>query len=641
MEKLFRISVLHVVILCFYSFPLWAQYNMQQATDLVLNQLLSGELDQVDVFMIDEALSDQDTIFLGNNDTVVLPYSSNWVFFVDDYPFANWAHPVRFIFVNESTGTYQAVNKDFFPVNWPSAYTTLSEMERPTGVDLPVNPDAVIDGIDPNPNLYAVIICGGNQKRFWRDVSAIYCTLLDEYGFTKENIFVHYRDGTSIYGEDLDGPEEPSDDIDYDAHKYTIYQTLMELAGHKNEIEEIPELGPEDGLFIFIDGHGYERNGHSYVDLPDFDLEDSELGYYMEDINCAQIIVVLQPCFMGGFKTELSDYVNYDVHCKNRSVHTASDNESSWWEVWVTGGHYCEFVYYWTAAARGNYPDNNSPWELSDYEAGSFPFSTLIPGLEDHPGDYDPDVNGDGFVQMEEAFNYANALDTWSDDDYYYNPKNPGIEEKPQEFTNISFNEDLLTLCGLAGHVEQTQTVEKRNYLVGDNLQIDPEVSLSFADGTGLYLGNENSNVTVSTGGLLDFGNNMNIYGSEQNRIIVNGNIEVGTGVIFKKYENATIFNGLILNNNQMSTNLNQITFNQAQLYNYGVELNITNCDFNDCISIHSYSGDVSVSGLTTFYNTCFTFDDRDGGLFNTVTVTNCNFTGDNTFYQSAINIEL
>jgi len=483
-----------MAIICLNAFPLLAQITSQEATDIVLNQVLSAELDQIDVFMLDEVKSGQFTIFLENNETVELPYSSNWVYFVDDRPFANWAHPCRYIFVDEATGAYQIVNEDFFPVDWKTAYTTVSEMPRPTPIDLPINPDAVIDGLDPNPNLYAVIINGADQDRYWNDISAIYCTLLDVYGYTKENIFIHYVNGTSVFGEDLDG-DYIHDDFDYDAYKTTIHHTFQEMSGETNTSLEIPKLGPADGLFIFVDDHGYMSGGHSYVNLPGDDLSDFELAEYLEDINCAQIIAVLEPCQIGGFETELSDYINYNVSCKNRSVQTASNTESSWAEVWITGAKYDEFVYYWTAAARGYYPDDDFPWEES-HAVGSFPFYDY-PELVGHPGDHDPDLNGDGFVQMEEAFDYANDLDTWSEYGYYY-PNISGYDpEDPQEFTDILFNEDLLSLCGIAGHVEATQTVENRNYLAGGNLIINPGISLTFENGGNLYLVNEIASLTV------------------------------------------------------------------------------------------------------------------------------------------------
>ncbi|MCK9401003.1 MAG: T9SS type A sorting domain-containing protein [Bacteroidales bacterium] len=544
--------------------------------------------------MLDVVKSGQGTILLENGESVNMPYSSNWVYFVDDRPFANWAHPCRYIFVNESTGAYQIVNKDFFPVDWKKAYTAISEMTRSTPVDLPVNPNATINGLDPNPNLYAVIINGADQDRYWNDISAIYCTLLDVYGYTKENIFIHYVNSSSVFGADFDN--DGADDIDYNAYKTSIHHTFQEMSGETNTSPEIPELGPEDGLFIFVDDHGYMSGGHSYINLPGDDLGDFELAQYLEDINCAQIIAVLEPCQIGGFEVELSDFVNYNVNCKNRSIQTASDDESSWAEIWITGANYDEFVYYWTAAARGYYPHNDYPWEES-HEVGLFPFYNY-PEMVGHPGDHNPDLDGDGFVQMEEAFDYANNLDTWSSYGYYY-PKYTGYDpEDPQEFTDISFNEDLLSLCGISGNVENTQSVQG-NFLVGGELIIDPGVSLTLEDGLGLYFGNNLADLLVDPGANLIIEDDVIFLGNNNNSIQINGNIQVGQNVTIGNNSTSSSFGGLYLNNNALQTSFTGTTFTKSDFHNYGASLTMNNCTFNDCHWVYSHRGNVTVNNST------------------------------------------
>jgi nitrous oxide reductase accessory protein NosL len=36
-------------------------------------------------------------------------FASSWVFFIDDAPQANWEHPCRYAFIDESTGKYMVV----------------------------------------------------------------------------------------------------------------------------------------------------------------------------------------------------------------------------------------------------------------------------------------------------------------------------------------------------------------------------------------------------------------------------------------------------------------------------------------------------------------------------------------------------
>lgn len=106
--KTIRITFL-IAMIGFFITPLQAQYTKQQAIDLVLNNILSNELNQVDVYMLDITKSNQNNILLGDRTTINLPYSNNWVCFVDDNPFANWAHSCRYILIDEASGNYQIV----------------------------------------------------------------------------------------------------------------------------------------------------------------------------------------------------------------------------------------------------------------------------------------------------------------------------------------------------------------------------------------------------------------------------------------------------------------------------------------------------------------------------------------------------
>ena len=506
-----------VIVLFVLSVSIYADITKEDAEDLVLNQILTDEIGNIDVYLSNDVINSPDVLQLWNDEFISCPYNSNWVFFVDDMVYANWYHPCRYIFVNTETGEYQIVNQSIYPENYENDFELIAEIPRPEPIYLPTNPDAVIESREPNEHLYAVIINGCDWERYWNDISAIYCTLIDVYGYTKENIIVHYvyGPGTSAFGDDLDG-DEIHDDIDYAAYKNTGDNHIQSTFEYLEET-----LGPDDQLFVFIDDHGYgDYNGHSWVCLPGDDLHDYELAGFVENISCAQMIFVLEPCLVGGFIDDLSDYVTYNVKCENRVIHTAcNDHESSWAELWITLAGYDEFVFYWTAAARGYYP-GEYPWELG-YSVLEFPFEDYFAYGPTHPDAYDPDLNGDGFVQMEEAFDYSNNFDTWSPYGYY-NTSYPeghighphvGEEEHPDSFHNISFQEDLLSLYGICGNVENTQTISG-NFMINPALTINPCISLrlsentaiishgilSIEDGVSFYCG-EGSKIKVEEGG--------------------------------------------------------------------------------------------------------------------------------------------
>jgi len=123
-----QILYLFIGILSLLTQVLFAQFTKQQATNLVLNQILVNELDHLDVYMSNTTISNQSVITLMNNTTVNPVYSNNWICFVDDLPFAGWAHTCRYIIIDAATGTYQIQNRKFFPTDWDTNYSSISMM---------------------------------------------------------------------------------------------------------------------------------------------------------------------------------------------------------------------------------------------------------------------------------------------------------------------------------------------------------------------------------------------------------------------------------------------------------------------------------------------------------------------------------
>ncbi|MCF8377836.1 MAG: hypothetical protein K9G67_15885, partial [Bacteroidales bacterium] len=310
----------------------------------------------------------------------------------------------------------------------------------------------------------------------------------------------------------------------------------------------------------------------------------------------------MNSCRGGEFINEFMDFTNYDVKCKNRSVHTASQNEAAHPEIWVTGFGFDEMAYYWTAAARGYYPLVDQPWIEVD-TVGNFPFDLV--GFDSIPGqDYNPDLNLDGFVQMEEAFAYANDWNTWSDAGFTCRWQGipPGLygPDDPQDSINISFSDTLLSLAGLAGHLKQSNTIDNRSYSVADKLIIDPYTTISVESGASFYLINKESEIIVSENANLNcLGESTKFVGTSQdNKITVNGSFSPGSLNTFK------CIGQFRLNNPNLQINFDRASFTDTTtLINYSDELIINNSNFNNCYMAYSYNGDVSINN-TSFVNT-------------------------------------
>jgi len=599
-------------IYVFLSLPANAQISRQEAIDTVLNYILNREeIEKTNIYLCDSIIVN-DSLTLYDNIKIDLPYDSNWVFFINNFPTANWDHPCSYLFMNPTSGNYQRINERRFPKDLFEGFEGISLFcEIADGEDTAsyIYRELGIDNLEPNPNYYAVLLGADHTSGngiYKRDLEHIFMALTHRYGFKKDNIYVHYfADETSPWFCDLDGDE--ISDFDFLLSKEEISKTFANLAGLDTTEPSIPKLKPKDQLFIFTTGHGDVdiSTGNSYIkksyllSFPPFvfvidTIHDASFAEYLKEINCSNISMVMEECHSGGFK----DDIVYDPNakCKNRAIYTAASiYESSHWEHMVTYLKYNDFVFYWTNAVRGVYPDPNSwyAWFVSA-TTGNFPFIDYVNDTVDHPDDYDPDSDSDGMIQLGEAFHYANDFDHHSPYEFFWPPDSNDIET-PQDSINISFQEDLLTLAGFAGEVKNTQTIANRSYLIGGELKIKTGVTLTVSDSASFYLGNENAVIRVDSGATLVLGDHVSIYGDSINKILVYGEIQFGDYDSLKRLSDTTYFDGLYLMDSTVTT-INKAYFEYTRLHHYGDTLIIDSTEFNNCYSIDSYDGDVTIT---------------------------------------------
>ncbi|AGW12720.1 C13 family peptidase [Megalodesulfovibrio gigas] len=312
-----------------------------------------------------------------------------WLFFVDDVPAANWAHPCRFVLVREN-GELVVTPSRTPPANM-EPFTELTTW--PDGAALPspaLLPDAAPAAADardlastatPAANRHAVIISGGynswsNYPRYWNDCAFFFRTL-KQYGFLDANIHVLFADGTDPAVDRSDGVSSPLDfnndgvaDIKYSATKANIALVFNQLAS---------ALGSDDILYIFTTDHGepQEGNEHPYntpdvlLDLWGESISGSELAAEVDKVNAKAMAGIFEQCFSGGMVEALKK--------PNRVLMSAS----RWWEysyAMAPNYNYNEFSYHVTVA-------------LANAAKG--------------------DSNNDGHVTMEEAYLYALANDQY------------------------------------------------------------------------------------------------------------------------------------------------------------------------------------------------------------------------------------
>lgn len=646
-----------VVIFSLLIFPLksFTQVTKQQAIQKVINEIVVSDTGRIDVFVSESQLNLNDSIHLAFDTALISPYNYSWVFFVNDHPNAKWTHPCRYIFVDSLTGSFQVINEDQFPDSFRDA--TSSEFDvvlaSPTftPASFPKNQNLQASDPIPNDNLFAVLVVTEDAikgpkppfypNRFWNDLSLVYNTLIG-YGYPRDNIFVHYGDGTSPRsGNNLDDDLPGISEFNYDASESRIRETFENLSGESTSDNEIPILKPWDQLFVFMDGHAdLGSNNSTFLHCKDLSPSpyddkyyDFELATDIIGINCAQMIFLIQPCYSGGFATRLSDLNTYpEPSCTNRVIHTSTDSEHlSCSEKYLTDHYYTEFTFYWTAAVRGYYPAEYAPWDISDFAAGSYHFN----GHPDeyHPGDTPPDLNEDGFIQLDEAFLYADNLDARSLAGYDYDDPLDHYDLEIPQNVNLIGNDDgesynnLITLYGLAGLVENDDILlSGRNYMVGNKITVDEDESFQIFGDSKIYSTGSLSKILVQEDANMDISGNVKIYNSD---IEILGDLFVADIVEFNSTK-------LQLLNSNSDYSFNISTFTNSEIVNKGRSLVFSNSTFDDCGVIYSYNGNINVN-LSTFYKTWLYLENQNQSSLFTASVTNSEF--ETNFTQVAIDI--
>jgi hypothetical protein len=394
-------------------------YSQSSELKILEKEVLTGQ-DGVDywLYQYSKTVSSSDTIKLWDR-KISSPFKESVLFFIDDAPFANWTHPCRYVFVDKnSKGTYKVLSETSPPTIFED-YSLLSQINIPTGYKynfstLKNNKNSEIglkSAISPGDASYgykyAVIISGGynkynNHERYWNDCEAIYSTLRYVYGFEHHQIFVLMSDGWETGADrhlisggyddsprDLDG--DGTTDVTNKATKAAII-SLFDMLGEW--------MLPNDYLYVFTTDHGSLESGNDVKIClwNETEMRDDEFATELNKINAGKISIVMEQCHSGGFVDDLSG--------NGRVIATACQASQSSYAT--TDLLYNEFVYHWTAAALGEYPDGTS---------------------------VDADSNNDGFVTMLEAFEYARDNDTKSETPQY----NSQPQSLGRELTNFGF----------------------------------------------------------------------------------------------------------------------------------------------------------------------------------------------------------
>ena len=535
-----------IMLVCLlFTFGVKAQITREQAESVIVSQIYDSVISQVDIYVYPQLLSSNSNVSLWDGTQINVPNNCRWGFFVDLYPFANWGHPCQLCFVGSNN--YQIVDTEIGPADW-GIMDTVSLSPRPTPVAYEYFNDPTMqrDIPEPDPHLWAVLLCSNvygeapysdYRLRYRSDLSLVFTALTNKWGFqedenldtdiTNTHILVmaptQLNDINGLIDLNLSDPNFPRNDIISLNYEYHEVLGNSFYPNSKDKIRLLFSslanvLGPEDKLFVYVTGYCLlDDNKNPYLEFQDNDgyycasVYPDELKEMMDPINSSQITLMMQNNYSGAFINSFMDVS--EAVCKNRAAFSATNKENiSFPELYITCptqniNYYHirtnEFTYYWAAASLGYYPypydveNSVGPWIYPGYGTiggrnSAFPmqwsdyFSNEDGSHEN--SDVNPDYDGDGVLSMQEAFRFANDLDSWSEFGFVL-PFFPNYDknklEKPQADYESTFTSEAITLRGYEGQVDglgvNSGTATQPYRLCGD-LWVGPDSDLTMWD---------------------------------------------------------------------------------------------------------------------------------------------------------------
>ena len=106
------------------TFPPGTVITQELAWEIVQTKVLKNELDNINAY-VSKVPVPPNTVIDAIFTTDQSPKYTSWVFFIDDVPYGNWAHPCRYVYVNVVGGNYMVHQNKWDPKSLDSDYIQL------------------------------------------------------------------------------------------------------------------------------------------------------------------------------------------------------------------------------------------------------------------------------------------------------------------------------------------------------------------------------------------------------------------------------------------------------------------------------------------------------------------------------------
>jgi hypothetical protein len=329
---------------------------------------------------------------LGPESQKIVVEKPSLLVFADDHPTANFAHDCRYLLYDAEKATLDREIPARLPPYLGKQPATMTAFHQP--VRLQINPDLYkvrpilrCPILRPVGSRYAILYAGMCGNRHLNDLEFCYRMLVDRYGFDPKHIYALVYDGTLSTTDGLPAAW-PGDG--------TAYRIKVTGPGNRTGFQAAfndlkTKIKASDLLFIHTNNHGdniggqslmYAYPGWSEYFANDFCADLKTLPKYKS------LIVMMEQCNSGGFNAP----VIAASTATNTSIASAAIATQSSWAT--PDLNWDSFAHDWIAAEMGHNPSG----------------AALA---------FNPDTDGDGVIEAEEAFGYANAIKNPSDTPNY------------------------------------------------------------------------------------------------------------------------------------------------------------------------------------------------------------------------------
>jgi tetratricopeptide (TPR) repeat protein len=402
---------------------------------------------------------------------------------------------------------------------------------------------------------------------FWNDTFLMW-EMLQEKGYSQDNIIVLFADGNDFTFSGQAPQYKPNPGVTVTDYSASIANVNLVFNGLANGTGGFPQVTQDDFLFVWTFDHGGGSGGNSTLYLIDGLITDDDFAALTNPIAANKKVYWMQQCRSGGFADELEGTTTFFHSACQPDQNAYRANNTPDLENEVINGityHHGEFNFHIYSPTNGSSPAGYTSYNGEPYS--------------------NADLNSDNYISMHESWVWESTHENSSETPLLSDLGSIG------EFTSL----DYPTLL----HLNITDNESHRGLIgVSKDVHIVSGKQLQLISNADVHLLND-ADLIVDAGATLIIEDNVTISGNNSNQIIVNGNIQIGQNVTFNKHGSTGFFTGLLLNNSNMQTNIDNVTFNEAYLTNYGAELEIINSNFNDCRWVFSHNGDITIDNCT------------------------------------------